>query len=91
MAKKRLSIEQFAHDYENDSQYNIYNGVERVYEVFHYWAVCGYADLRKEVGELTHTAQKELLQHIVCEKGVTDSTMSARADRKIVINLIDAL
>lgn len=86
---KTFSIEYFAHKFGED--YKDFHGVECVYQIFHYWATCGYADLRQEVAYLNRNARKQLLQHIVCEYGVTENTMDARADRKIVINLIDSL
>lgn len=86
---KTLSIEEFAHQFGED--FPDCNGVECVYEVFHYWAECGYADLRKQVSKLNRNARKALLLHIVSEYGITDLSEQARDDRKIVLNLIDSL
>lgn len=85
----KLSIDKFNRTFGAD--YAEFIGVERAFRVYHYWAVCGYADMKDKVEMLSKYGRKELLLHIVNNYSVTDNTMDARACNKIVNAIINSL
>lgn len=81
---KRMTVDDFNRKFGED--YSEYNGIEQTYQVFNYWATCGYANMQEEANLLNKEARKMLLWHITCSRG-----MEGRTDEKIVTAIINTL
>lgn len=85
--RKRYNLSEFARvygqKYEGSAEYICY-------QVFEYWAICGYEDLQASAKELTTKARIELLAYI-CQTFIGDYVEGARYARKISIAILNTI